>query len=74
MVDVACRMGASGVAVGRAVWQEASHMQGQERQAFLREVARPRMRRLTELCSALRHPWTDFYTPLQPGSDWYQKY
>jgi tagatose-1,6-bisphosphate aldolase len=73
-VTVACQHGASGVAVGRAVWQEAPGLAGVERQAFLDQVARPRMSRLTALCEALARPWTDFYQPEQAGENWYLHY
>ena len=74
MVAVACQQGASGVAVGRAVWKEATKLAGQERLTFLREVARPRMERVTALCQALARPWTEFYAPPQVSPDWYQRY
>jgi len=73
-VAVACRAGATGVAVGRAVWQEAPALRGEERQHFLEKVARIRMRRLSALCTALARPWMEFYTPVQAGSDWYLGY
>lgn len=73
-VAVACLNGASGVAVGRAVWQEATSLDGDERLAFLREVARPRMARLTALCMALARPWTDFYPRPAVEPDWPARY
>jgi tagatose-1,6-bisphosphate aldolase len=74
MATAACRQGASGVAVGRAVWQEAPGMSIPERLRFLEQVARPRLARLTALCLALARPWTDFYpTPVVP-EDWYVRY
>jgi tagatose-1,6-bisphosphate aldolase len=73
-VTVACRTGATGVAVGRAVWQEAPGLVGEARLAFLRGVARERMARLTELCDALARPWTSFYSAPSAGSDWYASY
>lgn len=73
-VEVACRAGASGVAVGRAVWQEAPRLQGEERQRFLEETARPRLAKLTALCDALARPWSDFYTAPQLAADWYRDY
>jgi len=73
-VAVACRAGATGVAVGRAVWQEAPALRGEERQHFLEKIARTRMRRLSALCTALARPWMEFYTPVQAGSDWYKSY
>jgi len=72
-VIVACNAGASGIAVGRAVWQEAVAMTGVERSEFLRKVARPRLSRLTSLCHALAKPFTDFYQADAPF-DWYKTY
>jgi tagatose 1,6-diphosphate aldolase len=73
-VRVACQAGASGCAVGRAVWQEAVGLTGLERATFLREVARPRLESLTGLCIELGRPWTDFYTPGEITPDWYKTY
>jgi tagatose 1,6-diphosphate aldolase len=72
-VVVACNAGASGIAVGRAVWKEAVTMDGNERIKFLRTVARQRMSRLTSLCHALAKPYTDFYTA-EASFDWYKTY
>ncbi|HDQ73444.1 MAG TPA: tagatose 1,6-diphosphate aldolase [Chloroflexi bacterium] len=56
-VTVAARAGASGVAVGRAVWKEAVDLPPRERETFLNTVARERMARVTALCQALGRPW-----------------
>jgi tagatose 1,6-diphosphate aldolase len=72
-VAVACRAGASGIAVGRAVWKEAVHMQNDERRKFLETIAKDRLSRLTSLCHALAKPYTDFYTAEAPF-DWYKTY
>src|SRR6266545_5104314 len=72
-VIVACNVGASGIAVGRAVWQEAVSMKGAERAEFLLTTARQRMSRLASLCYALAKPWTDFYTA-DVSFDWYKTY
>lgn len=72
-VVVACNAGASGIAVGRAVWKEAVTMNGDERIKFLRTTARQRISRLTSLCHALAKPYTDFYTADAPF-DWHKKY
>ena len=72
-VIVACQAGASGIAVGRAVWQEAITMAAVERSEFLTQVARPRLARLTSLCHALAKPYTDFYAAEAP-LDWYKTY
>jgi len=72
-VIVACNAGASGIAVGRAVWKEAVTMDGDERMKFLRTIGRYRISRLTSLCHALAKPYTDFYTADAPF-DWYKTY
>jgi len=72
-VTMACNAGASGIAVGRAVWKEAVTLDGDERTDFLRTTARDRMSRLTSLCHALAKPYTDFYQAEAPF-DWYQTY
>jgi tagatose 1,6-diphosphate aldolase len=69
----ACQAGASGVAVGRAVWQEAVHLDGQARLDFLRTVARQRLIRLASLTQALARPWTEVYAAEAPP-DWYKTY
>jgi len=73
-VDVACRAGASGSAVGRAVWQEAVGLAGGARADFLKDVARPRLERLTRLCIEQARPWTDFYAAGEITPDWYKTY
>ncbi len=72
-VTVACNAGASGIAVGRAVWKETVQMGGEDRMGFLRTVGKERLSRLTSLCSALGKPWTDFYKN-EPSFNWYQTY
>lgn len=72
-VTVACNAGASGIAVGRAVWKEAVNMEGTERSTFLHTVGRERLARLTSLCNALGRPLHDFYQADAPF-DWYRNY
>ncbi|MFZ5883096.1 MAG: tagatose 1,6-diphosphate aldolase [Chloroflexota bacterium] len=72
-VITACSAGASGIAVGRAVWKEAVTMKPEERQTFLRDTALERLSRLTSLCNALAKPFTDFYAAEAPF-DWYKTY
>jgi len=72
-VTVACNAGASGIAVGRAVWKEAVTMNGDERMKFLHTTAQQRIARLTSLCHALAKPYTDFYTADVPFH-WYKNY
>jgi tagatose 1,6-diphosphate aldolase len=73
-VKVACQAGASGIAVGRAVWQEAVSLDGQARETFLRDVALPRLETLTKLCGELARPWTDFYTSAGTTPEWFKAY
>ncbi len=73
-VTVACENGASGVAVGRAVWQEATSLEGQPRQDFINGLARERMARITALCDALGKPWTEIYTAPKVDDSWYKTY
>ena len=72
-IIAACQAGASGIAVGRAVWQEAVTMSSQARLEFLRGTARERLIRLNALCVALARPATDFYTAAAPF-DWFKTY
>jgi len=72
-ITVACNAGASGIAVGRAVWKEAVTMNADERLDFLQMTAKYRLSRLTSLCHALAKPYTDFYTAEAPF-DWYKTY
>ncbi|MHC1772390.1 MAG: tagatose 1,6-diphosphate aldolase [Flexilinea sp.] len=70
----ACLGGASGVAVGRAVWQEASVLSGMDRHNFLTEIAAERMSQTTNLINAIAKPWSDFYDTEIPDSQWYKNY
>ncbi len=72
-VIAACSAGASGIAVGRAVWKEAVSMPVAQRSEFLREIATQRLARLTALCTALGKPFGDFYQADAPF-DWYKEY
>ncbi len=72
-VIIGCNAGASGIAVGRAVWQEAVSLNVDERQKFLRTIGRTRLSRLTSLCHALARPWTDFYFT-EVDFNWYKNY
>ncbi len=70
---IACRYGASGIAVGRAVWKEAVTMSDEIRDTFLHTTAVERLSRLTSLCTALAKPFTDFYQTEAPFN-WYKTY
>lgn len=72
-VTAACMAGASGIAVGRAVWQEAVGLDGDARLAFLQTTGRERLSRLASLCSELGKPIREFYSAAAPF-DWYKNY
>jgi tagatose 1,6-diphosphate aldolase len=72
-VQVACRAGASGCAVGRAVWQEAVSLERTARLDFLRSTGRTRLAALSAVCSELGKPVQKYYTATVPF-DWYRKY
>ncbi len=48
-LQVACESGASGMAVGRAVWQEFGEYTGEEREKFLQKTSVERMSELVEI-------------------------
>ncbi len=73
-VTAACQAGASGVAVGRAVWQESTSLAGEARMAFLQNTARIRMQRVTALCAALAQPWTQYFSAPAAAMRWYESY
>ena len=50
--------GASGFIAGRSVWRESLALAGAERQAFLSDVARPRLAQMLEVATAHARPWT----------------
>lgn len=72
-VILACLCGASGIAVGRAVWQEAVSLDDSSRNTFLITVARKRLEQLSALCYALGKRWTDYFETEAPLS-WYKSY
>jgi tagatose 1,6-diphosphate aldolase len=73
-VTIACQAGASGVAVGRAVWKEAVGLSRSERKDFLDNLAIDRMRRITGLCDALARPWFSSFEPTQVDAEWFKQY
>lgn len=48
-LEIACQSGASGFAVGRALWQEFGNYVGEERERFLVKVASDRMNELLQV-------------------------
>jgi len=58
-LKLACKAGASGAAVGRAVWKEAVDQNASEREKFLSKVASRRMARVTAICDEFANSWMD---------------
>lgn len=73
-VKIACEVGASGVAAGRAVWKEAVGMKGDEQGEFLDITAKERMQKLTQLCAKTAVPWTNYYFTSKIDSKWFLSY
>lgn len=69
LTQVCCENGASGIAVGRAVWKEIQDITNEYRETeekfarikdFLMTTGRDRMQLLSQLVKAHASPWTDF--------------
>lgn len=75
--EIACGAGASGVLVGRSVWQEAVNLDGAERDAWLAREGVARMQRLVDIVEAEGRPWRE-RSPLvarpEPAEGWYVDY
>ena len=72
--ELACRAGASGVAVGRAVWSEAPRLAAEDRAAFLRGEARRRMAAVTACCAERARPWSELYSAPEIDAGWFSRY
>lgn len=57
-VEIACQAGASGFVGGRAIWQEAMHIDNaRERVQYLSTVGADRLKRLSEIANRYAVPW-----------------
>jgi tagatose-1,6-bisphosphate aldolase len=71
---VACQNGCSGYLVGRALWQEAVHLQGEEQDAFLRGEASKRWLTLHTIAETYAHSWFERYGAADVDEHWYKEY
>lgn len=71
---VACINGASGIAVGRAVWQETPNLSGDQLMDFLHKTATSRFDQLTSVCEKYARAWKDYFIVPEPNSEWYKFY
>lgn len=60
-VEIACRNGASGIAVGRAVWKEAIGVERKDRRRILDILSHSRMQELSVLVDERAKPYKSFY-------------
>jgi tagatose 1,6-diphosphate aldolase len=72
--EVACAAGASGFVAGRAIWQEASDLDGAARTAFLQNVAAARLQELSVLGNRYGRSWRAFFDAAPVAPDWYMTY
>lgn len=72
--SIACEQGASGAAVGRAVWKEAVELQGAKREEFLAGTGARRMAEVTKICTDKARPWTAVYQAEPVDENWYKTY
>jgi tagatose 1,6-diphosphate aldolase len=70
--ELACAAGASGVMVGRAVWAEATALQGAAREQFLITTGTERMARLAAVCSSGSN-WNTRHSLPSIDEGWYKE-
>jgi len=71
---IACEQGASGAAVGRAVWQEAVELKGAEREKFLAGLGSQRMDQITNICDQKARSWNKMLQTEPVDENWYKAY
>ena len=74
-VEIACRAGASGFIVGRAVWGDAASIDERKaRIAWLKTEGRRRMRLLSSLTALHGRPWHAYYAAPAIAPGWISDY
>lgn len=74
-VKIACKAGASGFIVGRAVWGDACKIADlNERNQWLKSIGRERIQRLNDIANNNATPWTHIYQPPEISTSWYADY
>lgn len=73
-VEVACRAGASGFMVGRALWGEAITASPADRPALVEEILRPRFAELAAIARNLGRDWAAKHTLPDIDETWYPQY
>ena len=73
-VEIACRAGASGFMVGRALWQEAVIAPEDEREELIETVLRPRFAELVAIATEFGSDWASRHTWAAIDDRWYLGY
>jgi len=79
-VEIACQAGASGFLGGRAIWQEAMHIDNaRERVHYLSTIGVDRLNRLSEIASKYAVPWykklgVTAQELVETSEKWYEQY
>ena len=73
-VEIACRAGASGFMVGRALWQEAVVAPVDQRARLVEKVLRPRFAELAAIANELGADWATRHTLPEIDHHWYLRY
>ncbi|MEX0600244.1 MAG: tagatose 1,6-diphosphate aldolase [Rhodothermales bacterium] len=68
----ACKAGASGVMVGRAVWAEGAALRGEALDTFMRTTARARMAALAAVCELYGSAWHASTPRTDIDETWYR--
>lgn len=71
---VACEAGASGVIVGRAVWNEAVKLQGESLSDFVNVTAAQRLQELADVCAGSAVPWFERVSAPSVSLSWFSAY
>ena len=72
-VEVACKAGASGYIVGRAIWGEACSLPGKTQNTWLGTTAVTRMEELAAIATAEGTSWHELLVPEVVTTEWYQR-
>lgn len=79
-VEIACQAGASGFVGGRAIWQEAMHIDdARDRVRYLSTVGADRLKRLSEIANKYAMPWYKKFGVTSRelahiSENWYEEY
>ncbi|MEQ8675412.1 MAG: tagatose 1,6-diphosphate aldolase [Aggregatilineales bacterium] len=74
-VEIACKAGACGYIVGRAVWGDACTIAEHDaREHWLKSTGRERLHRLNAIAAKYATSWTTIYQPAPINTTWYADY